>query len=225
MSLPTEIAQQQINLIQYPEKFRQPFLEALNTKRLVLIDKEINSSQLIEYAVPFLNANPSITTLNVLINRIGNMGAKALALNTTLRTLDVSLNQIDDAGAQALTFNTTLRTLDVSANRIGDAGIQALALNTTLSMLRVTGNEIGDASRSALLAANQSRKDICDRQNLAFLSVMTLTKDQTFDDQKQQTLLFKFRKGINTINNNRLGNELVAEILSYNKPKPFQVIL
>ena len=137
MSLPTEAVQQQI-VRQYPEKFREPFLEALRDKELKLQLKEINDSQLIEYVIPFLNNNPSVTTLDVSQNQIGVAGAQALA-DTNLTTLNISYNPIRDAGVQALALSKTLRALNVSACGIGVAGAQALA-DATLTTLNISYN-------------------------------------------------------------------------------------
>ena len=95
-----------------------------------------------------------------------------------------------------------------------------LAQNTTLSTLHVSGNQIGDRGAQALLAADKARKNNYAKPKLAFLSVMTPTNDDTLDAQKKQSLLFQFRIGKN---GNRLDENVLKNILSYNKPKPLRV--
>ena len=74
--------------------------------------------------------------------------AAVLEANTTLTNLDLQGNNIGPAGAvslaTALKTNTTLTNLDLSYNNIGSAGAESLATalktNTTLTNLDVGGN-------------------------------------------------------------------------------------
>ena len=106
--------------------------------------------------------DPSLTSLNLGFNNIGDQGAQAiaeiLANNTTLTSLNLRSNNIDDQGAQAiakaLANNTTLTSLNLGWNNIDDQGVQAiaeaLANNTTLTSLDFYDNNIGDQGAQAI---------------------------------------------------------------------------
>ncbi|KAK3250001.1 hypothetical protein CYMTET_40594 [Cymbomonas tetramitiformis] len=130
-----------------------------------------------------LVSNNSVNTLNLIDNRIGPKGAKALAValtpnaegvfNTSLNTLHLAGNFIGPEAAKALAvaltpnaegvFNTSLNTLDLGCNDIGDEGAKALAIaltpnaegvfNTSLKTLHLYGNRIGDEGAKALAVA------------------------------------------------------------------------
>lgn len=107
-------------------------------------------------------SDPSINSLDLAYNLIGDTGATAVAntirKKTSLTSLGLSLNQITDAGvsavADALKTNKILKTLDLSINQIGDAGATALSdalkTNTTLRELSLRNNQITDAGATAL---------------------------------------------------------------------------
>ncbi|KAK3281841.1 hypothetical protein CYMTET_10391 [Cymbomonas tetramitiformis] len=127
--------------------------------------------------------NTSLNTVDLSRNRIGDEGAKALAValtpnaegvfNTSLNTLDLSNNDIGPEGAKALAvaltpnavgvFNGSLNTLTLTGNRIGPEGAKALAValtpnaegvfNTSLNTLHLGGNNIGNEGAEALAAA------------------------------------------------------------------------
>ncbi|KAK3254364.1 hypothetical protein CYMTET_36420 [Cymbomonas tetramitiformis] len=134
-----------------------------------------------------LVSNGSLNTLNLYDNRIGDEGAKALAValtpneegvfNTSMNTLDLYDNKIGDEGANALAvaltpnaegvFNTSLNTLSLSNNKIGDEGAKALAValtpnamglfNTSLNALNVWGNAVHLEGALALAHAVKQR--------------------------------------------------------------------
>ena len=115
------------------------------------------SQLLVEYPQVGLRYNHRIT-----INRIGNVGAIAIAQalhhNSTLKLLKLSNNSINDAGAVALAWalhhNSTLEWLKLSNNSINNAGAVALAQalhhNSTLEWLKLSNNSINDAGAVAL---------------------------------------------------------------------------
>src|SRR5581483_6021378 len=82
-----------------------------------------------------LKSNPSVNSLILSDNKIGDAEAtalaKALESNSSLTSLDFKHNQIGDAGAivlaKALESNSSLTSLDLSENEIGDAGATTLA--------------------------------------------------------------------------------------------------
>ena len=115
--------------------------------------------------------NKSFTILDISYNRIGDVGAQALAnlfeINHSLKELDISKNQVADAGAQALAkaleTNYTLNSLNLWNNQVGDVGAQALAkaleVNNSLNLLNLWNNKVSNAGTQALakaLATNYS---------------------------------------------------------------------
>ena len=101
---------------------------------------------------PALQANRTLTHLNLTGASIGIPGAKALGnvlqLNSTLTHLDLRDNKIGHIGAEALAkglqSNDVLVHLNISYNLIGDQGAvalsQALKSNQTLTYLNVADN-------------------------------------------------------------------------------------
>ena len=106
--------------------------------------------------------DPSLTSLDLFRNGIGDDGAKALATalktNTWLTSLELGFNSIGADGATALAAalktNTWLTSLELESNRIGDEGANALAAalktNTSLTLLNLGGNRIGDETNSTI---------------------------------------------------------------------------
>ena len=110
-----------------------------------------------------LEANTTLTNLDLQGNNIGPAGAESLATalktNTTLTNLDLQGNNIGPAGAEslatALKTNTTLTNLDLSCNNnIGPAGAESLATalktNTTLTKLALSSNNVDPAGAESL---------------------------------------------------------------------------
>ena len=112
-----------------------------------------------------LDANTTLTNLDLQGNNIGPTGAEslstALKTNTTLTHLDLSSNNIGPGGAvslaTALKTNTTLTHLDLQGNNIGPGGAVSLAAalktNTTLTKLDLQGNNIGPFDAESLATA------------------------------------------------------------------------
>ena len=104
-----------------------------------------------------LEANTTLTNLNLFNNNLGPAGAESLATalktNTTLTNLNLSLNNIGPAGAEslatALKTNKTLTDLYLAGNNLGPAGAEsfarALKTNTTLRNLNLSSNNLGPA--------------------------------------------------------------------------------
>ncbi len=96
--------------------------------------------------------NPALMELHLGGNRIGDVGATALATalatNMVLTGLYLHRITISNVGikalAAALATNTALKTLGLLNNAIGDAGkgkaalVEGLAVNTTLTLLQYT---------------------------------------------------------------------------------------
>jgi hypothetical protein len=96
-----------------------------------------------------LATNNSLEHLNLLCNRIGTKGAKALAValttNNTLKSLNLWVNHIGTEGAKGLAVvlatNNTLEQLDLHGNSIDDKGVnafvKAMKENTDLAVLKI----------------------------------------------------------------------------------------
>ncbi len=112
-------------------------LERIITNDFILKSLDLNWKKLndkdIQKLVIALNANTTITTLNLIGNEIGDEGAIALADNTTITTLNLMGNKLGDKGAKALAANTTLITLNLMNNKIDNEGTTVLAFNTNLT--------------------------------------------------------------------------------------------
>ena len=123
--------------------------------------KGINDSAVTVLAA-VLEANTTLTNLNLSLNNIGSAGdeslATALKTNTNLTKLNLRSNNIGPAGGESLATelktNTTLKNLNLSFNSIGPAGAEsltaALRANTTLTNLNLSDNDIGPAGAESL---------------------------------------------------------------------------
>ena len=112
-----------------------------------------------------LEANTTLTNLNLFNNNLGPAGAESLATalktNKTLTDLYLAGNNLGPAGAEsfarALKTNTTLRNLNLSSNNLGPAGAElparALKRNKTLTNLYLADNSIGPAGAESLAIA------------------------------------------------------------------------
>ena len=119
-----------------------------------------------------LEANTTLTDLNLRFNEIGPAGAesfaKGLTTNTTLTNLNLICNNFGSAGAESLSTalkrNKTLTRLDFSRNEIGPAGAESLAkalkTNKTLTILHLVGNNLGPAGAESLATALKTNKTL-----------------------------------------------------------------
>ena len=115
-----------------------------------------------------VEANTTLTNLNLSINNLGPTSAESLApalkTNTTLIKLNLSINNLGPAGAESLATvlktNKTLTKLNLSINNLGPGGAKSLATtlttNTTLTDLDLGANNLGPAGAKSLAKALQS---------------------------------------------------------------------
>jgi serine/threonine protein kinase/Ran GTPase-activating protein (RanGAP) involved in mRNA processing and transport len=115
--------------------------------------------------VPTLGGNRTLTSLTLHECRMGDDGAKALAValsrNATLTTLSLTRNQICDEGMKAiasvLAGNTAIATLCIRGELLGVEGATALATavarNTSLRSLELENIEVGDQLAIAMAKA------------------------------------------------------------------------
>ena len=100
---------------------------SLDKTKLNLNSKGIDDEK-IEIIIKYLTENPTITTLNLWGNKIGDIGAKYLSENSTITTLNLWKNKIGELGAKYLSENTTITTLTLWNNKIGEEGEKLIKL-------------------------------------------------------------------------------------------------
>jgi hypothetical protein len=157
-------------------------------QELFLWNQDIGDDEVVAIAAVLAANRTLITSLDLSYNRIGPVGARALAatLNTTLITsLDLSNNNIGAEGARWLARNATRITrLNLDRNNIGPVGARylAAALNTTrITSLYLTDNNIGAEGARSLAAALDNNRTL---QRLGFLwnnigaDIMNLLEDR-----------------------------------------------
>jgi len=93
---------------------------------------------------------PALTSLRLRSNRLGSVGARALAALTGLTRVDLRGNRVGSEGAAALATLPALTHLDLSFNEVRPEGAGALAGAPALTHLDLSGNPIGDAGAAAL---------------------------------------------------------------------------
>ena len=134
------------------------FGASLEVQQAQARNRRVTDETAVAVLAAVLEANTTLTNLDLQGNNIGPAGAESLATalktNTTLTNLDLSYNNIGSAGAEslatALKTNTTLTNLNLSLNNIGPAGAESLATalktNTTLKQLILGhGNDISES--------------------------------------------------------------------------------
>jgi len=132
MSSSREDIQKQL-LSSIPARLRDRFTEASSSKVLDVSNCGIMDHYLSQYIIPFLNANPKITTLNVSNNQIKDAGATAFARNQTLTTLHMGYyNQIGVAGRHALSNANQFRMNCYDKNKISFLSIMTLTNTSKL---------------------------------------------------------------------------------------------
>ena len=112
-----------------------------------------------------LEANTTLTNLNLSINNVCPARAESLATglktNTTLTNLNLSKTHLGPAGAKslatALKTNKTLTNLNLSENNLGPAGAESLAKalksNTTLTNVDLHRNNLGPGGAVSIATA------------------------------------------------------------------------
>jgi len=124
---------------------------------------------------------PSLRTLDLNMNSVGDIGAQMLALTldpitSSLTSLSLGNNRIGDAGGialgDALGKNCTLRDLCLGNNSIGKTGGCALArglqTNSVLTTLMLSGNDVYDAGAVAFAEALNNHKCALTSLDLSF---------------------------------------------------------
>ena len=126
----------------------------------------------IESLTQALQANLTVTHLNMSFVRVNDVQAKALGevlqSNHTLTHLFIAFNEITHIGvealADALRSNKILKNLNIGGNDIGDEGAKVLGKvlqsNHTLTHLSIAGNKITDIGVEALAEALKSHKTL-----------------------------------------------------------------
>ena len=134
----------------------------------------LTTSRFITSLTPALQANNTVTHLNMHLAEVGDEGAKALGKvlqsNHTLTHLYIDANLITHIGvealAEALMSNEILQDLNIAINNIGDVGAKALGKvlqsNHTLTHLHMAANKITHIGFEALAEALMSNEILQD---------------------------------------------------------------
>jgi len=189
MAMSTSDIQLQIEN-EYPAQFVPAFLEAISTRALVLQLKNYVDDTPLTCIIPFLNAHPTVTTLNVSysirLNDIMEAFLIALEKHQTLTTLNISGNRMGIKGATALSRNQKLTTLiaqhNVSSEQEGLEIAKILAKSETLTTLDLSCNNIGDEEAIALSENSTFRTLILRRNRIGVLGATALSKQEALTD-------------------------------------------
>ena len=150
------------------------FGASLEVQQAQARNRRVTDETAVAVLAAVLEANTTLTNLDLQGNNIGPAGAESLATalktNTTLTNLFLSHNNIGPAGAESvatvLKTNTTLTNLDLSHNNLGPAGAEsfatALKANTTLTNLFLSDNNIGPAGAESLATALKTNTTLTD---------------------------------------------------------------
>ena len=109
-------------------------------------------------AARVLSLSRTLTSLNFCGNNIGEQGILSFCANASLIDIDLSNNKIGTVGARAiaelLRRNRTVKTLYLKDNLIDDEGAHAIAQvlgqNTTLQLMDLTNNRISEGAKIQL---------------------------------------------------------------------------
>ena len=138
------------------------FGASLEVQQAQARNRRVTDETAVAVLAAVLEANTTLTNLDLQGNNIGPAGAESLATalktNTTLTNLDLSDNNLGPVGAEslatALKTNTTLTNLNLFYNDLGPAGAESLATalktNTTLTNLNMSVHNLGLAGAESL---------------------------------------------------------------------------
>ena len=172
-----------------------------------------------------LEANTTLTNLDLQGNNIGPAGAESLATalktNRTLTNLNLRGNDVDPAGAEALATalktNTTLTKLNLRGNNIDPAGAESLATalktNTTLTNLDLRVNNIGPAGTESLATALETNTTLTNL-NLSFNNIGPAGAESLATALKTNTTLTNLYLSFNNIGS--AGADSLATALKTN---------
>eukprot|EP00823_Brevimastigomonas_motovehiculus_P009191 TRINITY_DN8853_c0_g1_i1.p1 TRINITY_DN8853_c0_g1~~TRINITY_DN8853_c0_g1_i1.p1 ORF type:complete len:636 (+),score=92.09 TRINITY_DN8853_c0_g1_i1:3-1910(+) len=95
---------------------------------------------------------PLLKTLNIYVNALDMKAAVALAANKTLTYVPTSSNdKIGDIGANAIALNSFLSHLDLSYCHVNDAGLIGLSHSSSSVDLHLSGNNITETGLKMLI--------------------------------------------------------------------------
>eukprot|EP00054_Salpingoeca_dolichothecata_P018874 m.116582 g.116582 ORF g.116582 m.116582 type:complete len:373 (+) comp23048_c0_seq3:39-1157(+) len=179
-------------------------------KKLILYKTSISDDGIQALATTLVEANDTLTYLDVGSNRFGENGLSILALvlatSSTLESLSLRNNDIRAAEAEELAeammanSNSALKTLDLRANKLLDRGARHMARalshdNCHLRCLDLQRNMITGQGCGALAEALETNTDLCsinlDDNKLIEEDVQTL---QIISAHVQSNLLAELQK-------------------------------
>ncbi|XP_068245091.1 toll-like receptor Tollo [Palaemon carinicauda] len=129
-----------------------------------------------------------LVILNLSHNSLSRIPSHLLSDLTSLQQLDLSFNFLSNLNTESLNFLSNLYSLDVSSNQLHSVKEISLRGLVGLSILDLTNNSITDIHPNALhhssnlkevyLAANQLQSIPSALQNLSFLKIMDISKNE-----------------------------------------------
>lgn len=151
MSTPSDSILSLLNSLDNSDKLTADFEQSLLVLALRIRGKGLKDSDVTNYVIPFLKANPTITELDISDNLLTSVSGTSLAAVASLRIINISNNPIGDDGATALATSPNLYALGCIRCQIRDAGTEALAANPSLMVLNIAWNATGDQGAFALI--------------------------------------------------------------------------
>ena len=183
------------------------------------------------------NCNPSLVTLKLDHNAIGDLGirnlARGLAMNSVLAHLSLTYCEITEEGARALMEilifqSSSLQDLDLQGNSLKNPGVSlifhAMQINQSLTQLNLADNQFGEEEivlekLSKMLASNKNLQTLDLRYN-GFYDAGAETIYNMFlnsPEERSESSLSQLLLPQNKINPELLEN--IEKILSSNKSK------
>jgi len=122
----------------------QVLIPKMNLRHLYL------KNNLIGLSATRIDFPPSLLSLDLSFNSIGDAAAGGLKFPKTLQSLDLGFNQIGDLGAAQLQSPLFLQSLGLSYNQIGPDGAAKLQIPPSLQSLNLFANQISDDGAAKL---------------------------------------------------------------------------
>ncbi|KAL9958304.1 hypothetical protein ACROYT_G035304 [Oculina patagonica] len=149
-------------------------VKACHTLKVFHLHRSGVDDEKVRVLISHILDHPSLTTLDLSHNKIGDSGARAVGklLNgrCNLTSLNLCDNKIRSNGAAAIGHslgkNTTLTCINLRLNRLGDDGGQticrALFKNNTLTQVHLGSNDLGEPTAAILSQVLVSNKTLVD---------------------------------------------------------------
>lgn len=162
--------------------FNQPLMTELYLKNQNLTDSNIKE------IVDLLRSFPTIKTVFLNGNQIGNDGAREFAANNkTVTIVDLGGNQIRDEGAKEFAAHNKVATeVDLRDNRIGDEGAKALGNCPTIISLSLEDNLIKKDVLAQVKISMQEKMEKAQKQfATTFYTLFARLKGNEMEDEME----------------------------------------